>query len=176
MRRLLLVPTVMLVIMSGAVLSSADAPKDAKDEKLTDEQFVVKAMECAHSEVERADLAKKRSDNAEVRKLAETLSREHDQCRKDLLKSASDLKTAVVSGLSKEHKECMEKLGKLEGKEFDREYLKTVIDSHQKTIRLFEGEARDGMNESLRAHAKKIVPVLQDHRKQAQKLKVKIDA
>ncbi|MBM4071290.1 MAG: DUF4142 domain-containing protein [Planctomycetes bacterium] len=175
MRGLLLAPAAMVILL-GAALGSADAPKDAKDEKLTDEQFVIKAMECDHSEVERAELAKKRSDNAEVRKFAETLCSAHEQCRKDILKEAGDLKTAVVAGLSKEHKECMEKLGKLEGKQFDRDYLKTVIDNHQTMIRIFQGEAEHGEIDSLRAHAKKIVPVLQDHRKQAQKLKEKIDS
>lgn len=173
MRRLMLAPAVLLLVLVKVGLGSADAPKD---EKLTDEQFLIRAMECGHSEVERAELAQKRSDNAEVRKFAERLAREHDQCRKDLLKHAGDLKVGVVSGLSKEHKECMEKLGKLEGKAFDREYLKTVVEGHQKAIKLFEGEARDGKIESLRAHAKKMVPVLQEHRKEAQKLKDKIDA
>jgi putative membrane protein len=172
----MLAPSAILVVLVGTAMGSADAPKDAKDEKLTDEQFLIKAIECDHSEVERADLAKKRSDNAEVRKFAETLRSAHDECRKDMLKHAGDLKTAIVAGLSKEHKECMEKLGKLEGKSFDREYLQTVLDNHQKMIKLFQGEASDGKIDALRAHAKKLVPTLQDHRKQAQKLKDKIDS
>lgn len=169
MRRLMYEPLMALVVMFNA--GKSDAPKD---EKLTDEQFLIKAMECNHCEVQRAEMAQKRSDNAEVRKFAGKLGAEHEQCRKELLKHAGDIKVAVVSGLDKEHKETMDRLSKLEGKEFDREYLKTVIDAHQKAIKLFEAEARDGAIDALRAHAKKMVPVFQDHRKQAQKIKDRI--
>src|SRR5262245_51960429 len=109
------------VVLLNLAIAGTEAPKK---EPLTDEQFVVKAMEYAHSEIQRADRAQKRSDRAEIRKFAQLLGQEHDQCRKELLKCAGDLKVAIVSGLSKEHKESSDRLSKLEGKEFDREYLK----------------------------------------------------
>lgn len=171
MRGLILEPFMTAVIVLSSGFSSNEAPKT---EPLTDEQFLIKAMEASHSEVQRGEIAQKKSDSAEILKFAQHLIQEHDQCRKDLLKQAGDLKVAVVSGLSKEYKDTIDRLSKLEGKDFDREYLTTVIDGHDKTIKLFQAEAKNGAIESLRTHAKKMVPVFQEHRKQAQNLKEKI--
>lgn len=172
MGRLIFGPLANMLVILLSGIGGADAPQE---EPLSDEQFVIRAMECTHAEVQRAELAQKRAEAVEVRKFAQSMSDEHDQCRKELLKQAGPLKVGVVSGLSKEHKESMDRLSKLEGNRFDREYLQTVIDNHQKAIKLFEAEAKSGSIDALRVHAKKMIPVLQKHRQEAQNLKAKVE-
>ena len=65
----------------------------------------------------------------------------------------------------------VEKLGKLQGDAFDREYVKTVgVKDHEKDIKAFEKASKDAKDPELKAWASKTLPTLKEHLAMARKL------
>jgi len=60
------------------------------------------------------------------------------------------------------------------GKAFDKGFVDDAVQDHQKAIELFENEAERGGDAQLKAFAKKTLPTLRDHLKQAQDLQQKL--
>lgn len=64
----------------------------------------------------------------------------------------------------------MQKLQKLSGAEFDREYMKHMVADHEKTVSDFKKQAGSGKDPELKGFAAKTLPTLQEHLDMAQKL------
>lgn len=82
----------------------------------------------------------------------------------DMRKTESGMKK---SDMSKDHAMAMERMNKLSGAEFDREYLKMDLKDHKKAIELFEKQARSGRDAELKAFAEKTLPTLREHHQMA---------
>jgi putative membrane protein len=65
-------------------------------------------------------------------------------------------------------------VSKLEGAVFDRAYVEDQIRDHEKTIALFEREAKTGKDAELKAFAEKTLPTLKEHLTMTQDLKTKV--
>jgi putative membrane protein len=60
------------------------------------------------------------------------------------------------------------------GKDFDKAFIDAAVKDHQKAIELFQNEADRGTDTQLKAFAKKTLPTLREHLKQAQDLQTKL--
>jgi putative membrane protein len=142
----------------------------AGEGKLVDGEFIKKAIVSGVAEVKISELAAKNATNADVKSLAQHLAKDHSKLNKDLMEQAEGLKVAVVTGLEKDRQEKYNQLSKLEGAEFDREYLRQMIEGHEASIKLFENQAKSGTHEKLRTLAAQTLPALRQHLKMAQNL------
>ena len=79
-------------------------------------------------------------------------------------------------GLDKKHTQDMQKLQKLQGPEFDREYMKHMIADHKKDIAEFQKQAKSGKDADLKDFAGKKLPTLQEHLKLAQSVNESLGA
>ncbi len=62
----------------------------------------------------------------------------------------------------------------MKGQDFDREYLKHIIDNSNKDLALFEQVAKESQNPDLKSYAQKNLPVMRDHIGVAQDLLNKV--
>jgi len=60
------------------------------------------------------------------------------------------------------------------GAALDRAFIDHAVTEHEKTIALFESEAKDGSDAELKAWAGKTLPTLREHLKAAQDLRSKL--
>jgi len=157
-----------LVVLAAAQVTAAD------QEPLTDQKFVAKAVECAMVEVKAAELAQQRAANKEVKDFAQLLLDDHSKCRKQLMDETADLKLAVVEGFDKDSKQQLDRLAKLEGKDFDQAYMQGVIERHEKALRSMEAQAKGTTHAKLKACLAKATPILQGHLEKARQLQAKI--
>jgi putative membrane protein len=81
---------------------------------------------------------------------------------------------AMNTKMSKDHQMAMDRLSKLSGAEFDREYIKMDLKDHKKTIELFEKQARSGRDAELKAFAEKTLPTLREHHQMARDIAGKV--
>jgi predicted outer membrane protein len=65
--------------------------------------------------------------------------------------------------LSPEHRTMMDKLSKLTGAAFDREYIQGQIKDHAKTAALFESQAKNGQDARLKEYATTLLPSIRKH-------------
>src|SRR5262249_15319133 len=122
------------------------------------------------AEVSLGMLAKERAGRDEVKQYAQKLIEDHSKANRELGLIAKQAKLAITAALDKEHRALADKLRKLEGSEFDRVYLRHMVEGHQKALALLEAQASSGENRDLRAYAEKTVPVVREHLKRAEQL------
>jgi putative membrane protein len=79
-------------------------------------------------------------------------------------------KLGVVTGLEKETRDELKRLGGLEGAEFDRAYLQSMIKEHKHAIRIFENQVKNGKEQEIRSHAEGMLPDLRKHLSKAEEL------
>jgi putative membrane protein len=166
MTRFLVAAAVLASICTG---SRADDRKN-NDKVVLDRQFLIKTATCAHAEVMYSELAEKRASSGKVKDLAAKIVKDHRRINEDLTLLAEKQKLAILAGTEQKTKDETKRLSKLEGAEFDRAYLKRIIADHEKGVRMFENQAKDGRDESLTAFAKKNLPRIKAHLKEARAL------
>jgi predicted outer membrane protein len=65
--------------------------------------------------------------------------------------------------LSPEHRTMMDKLSKLTGAAFDREYIQGQVKDHAKTAALFESQMKNGQDARLKEYATTLLPSIRKH-------------
>jgi len=135
-----------------------------------DKDFVIKVASCNNAEIEVSKLADSRSKTTEIREFAGKLINDHKAAQDKLAELIKNRKFGVVTGLEKEAREDIKRLGKLEGSAFDQAFLEHTVVEHKKAITMFENQVKNGTDSEVRDYAKEMLPDLQKHLKKAQEL------
>jgi putative membrane protein len=135
----------------------------------TDQDFARFVANTNTAEVELGKLAQQRASNNQVKQFAEQMVNDHTKANAELRQAAGS--TLVPSGreLDAKHQQLREKLMKLSGAEFDREYMTAMVDGHQDAISRFEQQAKAESGQ-LKNFAEKTLPTLRQHLQQAQRI------
>lgn len=157
-------------LLSVAIVGCWFGTAHGADQRPLDDKFLIKVSSCENATVEISKLADKRAGSASVKEFAAQLVTDHQKCHERVAGIVKNRKIAIVSGLEKDVKENVDRLSKLNGAEFDREYLKWVIDTHKDAIATFENQADKGQDGDTRSFAKETLPHLRDHLKRAEEL------
>jgi len=99
-----------------------------------DKDFVKDLAIANTAEIELGRLAADRGANPEVKKFGQTMIDDHTKANDDLTSVASQHSIPVVNELDDNHRDLRDKLSKLQGMEFDREYIDAMVDGHEKVL------------------------------------------
>ena len=77
--------------------------------------------------------------------------------------------------MDREDREALQHLSKMEGLDFDREYMNQVIKDQQDNLTLFEQMANEVTNPDLKCYAQQTIPVLRRHLQMARDIYGKIE-
>ena len=135
-----------------------------------DATFVKKAADGGMAEVALAKLAQEKALNADVKSFAGKLEKDHSKVNDELKELASRKDITLPAATSKIHQATHDKLAKLSGAEFDKAYVATMLESHQKGVRDFSNVASGSGDADVKAFASKTLPTLKDHLQQVQEL------
>jgi putative membrane protein len=72
--------------------------------------------------------------------------------------------------LTAEQKQLKQKLEGLGGAQFDRQFTEHMVQDHEKTIPVFEKEAKEGDNPATKSCGEGLTPVLEQHLTEAKEL------
>jgi putative membrane protein len=73
------------------------------------------------------------------------------------------------------HNKPLDKLAKLSGADFDREYMKLQVADHDKAVALFEKQSKSGKDAELKAFAARTLPTLKEHQQMARQIHARIN-
>ena len=82
-----------------------------------------------------AALAAQKAQSPEVKRFGECMASDHSMANEQLKKVVSQKDVALPADMDASGKREYEKLQKLSGAQFDREYMKAMVSDHQKDIR-----------------------------------------
>jgi len=115
------------------------------------------------AEVELGKLAASKAQNAEVKAFAQKMIDDHSKAGEDLKNLAAQKKVTLPPDVLPTHKEVMNKLSKLSGADFDREYVKAMVEAHEKDVTAFNSVANTATDADVKAFAAKTLPTLKMH-------------
>ncbi|MBA2737609.1 MAG: DUF4142 domain-containing protein [Pyrinomonadaceae bacterium] len=143
----------------------AKPPGDKGDAVVTggDLAFMNDAAPGGMAEVELGKLAADKAQNAEVKAFAQKMSADHSKAGDELKQLAAQKKVMLPPDVLPTHKELMDKLSKLSGTEFDKEYVKAMVAAHEKDVTAFSAVAQTATDADVKAFAAKTLPTLKMH-------------
>ena len=169
-----------LVLMAGVLFplavtaddKSKDAPKDEKkgDTAYSDAEFVKKAGMSGMAEVELGKLATTQAKSDDVKKLAQKLVDDHTKANEGLKAAAKKASLDVPASVGDEHQKHIDHMKGLKGDEFDKAYIKHMVEGHEKSVALFTTASKDAKDAGLKEFATKTLPTIKEHLEMAKKL------
>jgi putative membrane protein len=141
---------------------------------VTPESFASQAAIIGKTEIELGQIALKNTQNADVRKYAERMVKDHSAADKKLKAIAANEDLQLPQSLDQEHQSLKTKLQGLKGEDFDREYVNAMAKGHDKAVALFESASQQAqMPAELKQFAASTLPTLEQHKEMAHSLHAK---
>lgn len=133
-----------------------------------EERFLTEAMQGDLAEVTMGQLAQQKGGNDRVKEYGQTLVKDHGDHAQTLRQLGQQVGFTMPSEPNAKQKAEHERLGKLSGAPFDREFAKLMIEDHRQTIAKYQAEAKK--SGPIGTMAKATIPTLQRHLQMAQEL------
>jgi len=152
----------------GGMLGKAKASNTSDPE-----EFVENAANGNRYELEAADIAMRRTQDARTREFAQQMKTDHEHAKSQLdstLETHPDAPN-LPEALDARRRKMLEHLEQAPDEEFDARYAEQQDLAHQETVKLFESYAEDGDHAGLQRFAKQMLPTLQQHLSRAGKLR-----
>jgi putative membrane protein len=152
--------------------------------RLDAREFVNRMGAAGLAEVELGKLASDRAMDADVKAFAQMMVRDHSRADDALSKIASQLNIQMPTQLDPVHRELADRLSKLKGAEFDREYMAAMVKGHEDVAGLLRsftsadrpigtsGRARG--EQALMEWAMKTMPTVERHLERARQIQQKL--
>lgn len=141
-----------------------------------DQDFIIEAVSGSLMEIELGRYAQQNAMNPRVRNFASMMVRDHSQVNEELKSIASRKNITFPTAMEDNHREMMSDIQKKTGADFDREYMKGMVDDHQKDVDKFKKYAeRDNVDADLKSFAAKTLPILLMHQDSAKNINDAID-
>ena len=156
-----------VALLSGIAINSIAAAAPGAYDK----QFLSKAADAGSTEIAASKLAQSKSSNAQVKAFAASMVTDHTTVADELKQLASSKQIAVSDQPGAKHKAQIDKLSRLEGVQFDKEYAASIgVAAHQAAVKLFTQASQQASDPDIKAFAAKTLPALQHHLEMANAL------
>ena len=136
----------------------------------TEKEFINDAIKGDNSEIAMGHLAMTNGGSEPVKTFGQTLIDDHSKAKTDALALATQMGVTPPSEMSPDAQSEMAKLQQLRGRDFDKEFVRVMIEDHQKDIAEFKKEA-ESVHGAVQQLAAQTLPTLEKHLRIAQSLK-----
>jgi putative membrane protein len=136
-----------------------------------DADFAVKAANGGMAEVAMGQLAQTNAMNQSVKEFGSMMVKDHGEAGDKLKQIAGQKNITLPATLGDKEQKRLEDLQKKTGKDFDKAYVKLMVDDHQEDIKEFKEAADKCKDPDLKAFATKTLPVLEKHLDSIQAIK-----
>jgi putative membrane protein len=137
-----------------------------------DSSFLTKANDIGMFEIKIGQLAQSNSQNANVKEMANMMIQDHTAFGKKVMDQAQKENITLPAALCDKSQKEYDKLNKLNGQAFDKEYANVNVKGHKEAIELFQKTASDSSaSPSVQQLASSALPTLQKHLKHSEMLK-----
>jgi len=144
------------------------------------------------AEVELGRLATERAANSDVKAFGQMMVTDHSKANDELKQAASQLNIQPTTQLDQKHRDLKDRLSKLKGAEFDREYMTAMVQGHEEVLGKLRqragnstgastsatasdhGAAGGSGEQALTQWAAKTTPAVQQHLERAKELQQKV--
>jgi putative membrane protein len=149
----------------SAMGNAATGGATASGKKLdsSDRRFVDEAAQGGVAEVKLGELAQQKAQSPTVKQLASTIVSDHEAVNTQLQSLASTKGVKVPQQPSSAEQKEYDRLSKLSGSDFDRQYAEAMVKDHKKDIGEFGKVAKGKGDPDVKTFAAETLPKLQQH-------------
>ncbi len=147
------------LLLPGAALGAGKSDKAPSAEA----KFIKDAAEGGMMEVELGKLASSKASSNQVKEFGRRMEQDHGKANKELEQVAAKKNIDLPKQLEGKHKSEVDRLSKLSGEKFDREYMQAMIKDHKADVDKFQREADKGKDPDIKQFASKTLPTLKQH-------------
>jgi putative membrane protein len=139
-------------------------------DKSPDESFYKDAAEGGLAEVQLGQMAQDKGQSTAVKDFGRMMVQDHTAANEKLKSVAVGRGVELPASPGVSQMATKTKLQVLTGDSFDKSYIKSMVEDHKDTIKLFQKEAQSGQDPNARAFAQATLPTLQTHLKKIQSI------
>jgi len=139
-------------------------------------RFATNATQGGMAEVELGRLATQHAGDTSVREFGARMVADHARANAELKSIATQKGIQLPTDMNSEQKSEVDKLSKMSGAEFDKEYMSAMVKDHEEDVKDFDTQSKDGNDAEIKAFAGKTLPTLQQHLSMAQQTAQKVGA
>jgi putative membrane protein len=142
---------------SPAATTDKAGARGASDAKLAhaDRKFIENAAKGGMAEVQLGQLAAQKAQSAEVKQFGQKMVDDHTKANDQLKQIASSKNVELPTALDGSAKREYDRLSKMSGADFDREYMKHMVSDHKKDVKEFSDEAKSGKDSDVKQCARR---------------------
>jgi putative membrane protein len=140
----------------------------------SDAEFVAMTASGGMLEVELGKIAAQKASNAEVKKFGQHMVTDHSKANDELKSLATKKNWVRPAQMLPEQQSTFDRISKLSGKDFDRDYMAQMVLDHETTIGMFENANKQAKDTDLKSWASKTLPTLRMHLDMARNLNSKV--
>jgi putative membrane protein len=134
----------------------------------SDSAFLTDAIQGNLSEISIGELAQKNGASEGVKSFGQMLVQDHSTANEKAMILAKAHSVTPPTEPKAESKSLHDRLAKLSGEQFDKEFAKAMVEDHKKDIKEFEDQTKGA--DDVASFAKDTVPTLKKHLQTAQSL------
>src|SRR3954453_20871069 len=131
--------------------------------------FITKAIQGNLAEAALGQLAQQKSASDGVRSFGQQLVTDHTAANQRATAVASQMGVTPPTEPNKQQKAVYDRMSKLSGDAFYRQFVKHMVDDHKKDVAEYQKEAKQ-RNDPAAGYASETLPTLQQHLQTAQSL------
>ena len=152
---------------TAAVVILLASPALAADN--ASQAFLKKAIEGNFAEIEMGKLAQQNGQNDSVKQYGQMLSNDHSAANQKAMDAAKSMSVSPPEGPDAKQKADYDKMAKLSGERFDRDFARHMVADHEKDIAEYKKEAKQA--DAAGDYAKGQIDTLQKHLDAAKSLR-----
>jgi putative membrane protein len=150
------------------------AERDRDDQRgrniRADAEFIRDVAADNYLEVQLAQLAERKAQDSEVKDYAKRVLRDRAEMGDQWIQLARSGGMGIRPGMGPRHREKLTRLQRLSGREFDRIYMTTEVQSNQDYVEYFQKEGRQARSERVRDLVGRHLPKIRDHVEESQEV------
>ena len=159
--------------VSGSTLAAQDSSTNGgtvDPNHMKDKMFLRKVSEGGMAQVQLGQLASRKANSNDVRKLGQKMVDDHTALNSELGPLAQEMGLKAPSHMNKMDQAEYDKLNSLSGTDFDKEYLTFETQDHRKDLREFKREEASTTDPGLKDAAGQGEKIIAGHLRMLEKL------
>ena len=158
------------------VKADTNAKSNLKADMKADSYFVHEVAADNLLEEHLGDIAQRRATDPAVKQFGQRMVTDHTKANQELVNIASRGGMSLKPGLGPKHEQKIDRLQKVDKKDFDRTYARMMIENHNDDVSYFQNEGKSTHAAPVRNYVDRTLSMWQDHLNMAKQLAVKVGA
>ena len=150
------------IVLAAGHASFAAEPEGTKA-TAKEKAFIRKAANGGMAEVEMGKLAADKGGSDAVKDFGNRMVKDHSKANDQLKDVAANMGVTIPDKVNAKEQAMIDKLSAMSGSEFDKAYVKEMVNDHKKDIAEFETAGKEVKNADLKKFIDDTVPVMKDH-------------